>query len=46
MTNRNKDHVYQVYDDLIDWFENAPTKDLKMEKSFFYLIMTDDIMRF
>ncbi|RUR16032.1 class I SAM-dependent methyltransferase [Legionella sp. km535] len=38
MTNRNKEHVYQVYDDLIDWFDNARTKDLKMEKSYLNLI--------
>lgn len=35
MTKRNKDNVYQVYDEIIDWFDNARTKDLTMEK--FYL---------
>ena len=35
MTEKNKDHVYQVYDEIIDWFDQAPTKDLTMEK--FYL---------
>lgn len=38
MTNRNTDHVYQVYDEIIDWFDNARTKDLKMEKSYLNLI--------
>lgn len=35
MTKKNKDNVYQVYDEIIDWFDNARTKDLTMEK--FYL---------
>ncbi|STX52351.1 methyltransferase [Legionella busanensis] len=35
MTEKNKDNVYQVYDEIIDWFDDARTKDLKMEK--FYL---------
>ncbi|KTD35678.1 methyltransferase [Legionella moravica] len=38
MTNRNKDHVYQIYDEIIDWFDNARTKDLNMEKSYLNLI--------
>ena len=35
MTERNKDKVYQVYDEIIDWFDDNRTKDLTMEK--FYL---------
>lgn len=38
MTNRNKDNVNQVYDEIIDWFDNARTKDLKMEKSYLNFI--------
>lgn len=38
MTKRNKDNVYQVYDEIIDWFDNARTKDLKMEKSYLNFI--------
>ncbi|KTD00194.1 methyltransferase [Legionella geestiana] len=38
MTNRNKDNVYQVYDEIIDWFDNARKKDLKMEKTYLNFI--------
>ncbi|HAU1151569.1 TPA: class I SAM-dependent methyltransferase [Legionella pneumophila] len=38
MTKRNKDNVYQVYDEIIDWFDHARTKDLKMEKSYLNFI--------
>ncbi|MGQ3889976.1 class I SAM-dependent DNA methyltransferase [Legionella sp. CNM-1927-20] len=35
MAKKNKDKVYQVYDEIIDWFDNNRRKDLIMEK--FYL---------
>ncbi|MBL7479257.1 class I SAM-dependent methyltransferase [Legionella bononiensis] len=35
MTERNKDKVYQVYNEIIDWFDLNRSKDLSMEK--FYL---------
>ncbi|KTD50865.1 class I SAM-dependent methyltransferase [Legionella quateirensis] len=35
MTERNKDKVYQVYDEIIYWFDDNRSKDLNMEK--FYL---------
>lgn len=38
MTKRNKDNVYQVYDEIINWFDNARTKDLKMEKYYLNFI--------
>ncbi|MGQ3891191.1 class I SAM-dependent DNA methyltransferase [Legionella sp. CNM-4043-24] len=38
MTNKNKDNVYQVYDEIIDWFDNARNKDLKMERYYLNFI--------
>ncbi|HAT1596444.1 TPA: methyltransferase domain-containing protein [Legionella pneumophila] len=35
MVEKNKDKVYQVYDEIVDWFDDNRTKDLTMEK--FYL---------
>jgi SAM-dependent methyltransferase len=38
MAKRNKDNVYQVYDEIFDWIDNARTKDLVMEKAYLNLI--------
>lgn len=35
MVEQDKDKVYQVYDKIVDWFDDNRTKDLTMEK--FYL---------
>ncbi|HAT3884547.1 TPA: class I SAM-dependent methyltransferase [Legionella pneumophila] len=34
MVEKNKDKVYQVYDEIVDWFDDNRTKDLTMEKLY------------
>lgn len=42
MTERNKDKVYLVYDEIIDWFDTHRSKELIMEK--FYLNLIQDYL--
>lgn len=38
MTKLNKDKVYEVYDEIVDWFDDARTKDL-MESEYLNFIV-------
>lgn len=38
MTERNKNKVYQVYDEIIDWFDSHRNKELTMERFYLNLI--------
>jgi SAM-dependent methyltransferase len=34
MTICDKNHVYKAYDEIVDWFDNARTKDLSLERGY------------
>jgi len=38
MAERNKNKVYQVYDEIIDWFDSHRNKELTMENFYLNLI--------